>query len=154
MAERTCASMAAYAPLALAGAVLLAAPAAKGAAVATQGTSPDWSRYIVGLLPAIEVCVRDVPAGPAVVTGAYRLEGPTIGVRLRGPGGQRWACTAPANGRGSGSYTSLEPDDRRPGEGNPILTFGTRPSGECVKTDPLVDPRSGRLSGWFSYHAC
>ena len=154
MAERSSAGMAACAALALAGAVLLASPGAKGAAVATQGTSPDWSRYIIGLLPAIEDCVRDVPSGPAVVTGAYRLEGRTIGVRLRGPGGQRWACTAQANGRGSGSYTSLEPGDRRPGEGDPILTFGERPSGECVKTDPLVDPRSGRLRGWFSYNAC
>jgi hypothetical protein len=79
---------------ALAGAILLLAPAASAVAPATQGTSPDWSRYIIGLLPAIQVCVRDVPEKPAVVTGAYRIEGARIGVRLRGPAGQRWACTA------------------------------------------------------------
>jgi hypothetical protein len=138
----------------LAGVLLLAAPGSQGAAPATQGTAPDWSRYIIGLLPAIEVCVRDVPAGPAVVTGAYRLEGAKIGVRLRGPGGQRWACTASASGRDSGSYTSLAPGNLKPGEGDPLLTFGERPSGECLKADPLVDPTSGQLMGWFSYDAC
>lgn len=155
MAERASGQAAARAaaPL-LVSALLLVAPGAQGVAPATQNAPPDWSRYIIGLLPAIEVCVRDVPAGPAVVTGAYRLEGAKIGVRLRGPGGQRWACTAPASGRGSGSYTSLAPGNLKPGEGDPLLTFGERPSGECLKADPLVDPTSGQLMGWFSYDAC
>jgi hypothetical protein len=139
---------------ALAGAILLSATAASAVAPATQGASPDWSRYIIGLLPAIEVCVRDVPQKPAVVTGAYRLEGARIGVRLRGPAGQRWACTARANGRGSGSYESLAQDDLKPGEGDPLLTFGQAPQDECRKNEPLVDPSTGQLMGWFSYDAC
>jgi hypothetical protein len=155
MAERTSGQAAARAaaPL-LASAILLVAAGAQSAAPATQDAPPDWSRYIIGLLPAIEVCIRDVPEKPALVTGAYRLDGAMIGVRLRGPGGQRWACTAAASGRGSGSYKSLAPGERRPGEGDPLLTFGERPSGECLKTDPLVNPTTGQLMGWFSYDAC
>jgi hypothetical protein len=74
---------------ALAGAILLVAPATSAVAPATQGTSPDWSRYIIGLLPAIQVCVRDVPEKPAVVTGAYRIEGARIGGRPASAGPAR-----------------------------------------------------------------
>jgi hypothetical protein len=138
----------------LASSLVLLASVAQGAALASRDTPGDWSRYIIGLLPAIEVCMRDVPEQPAVVTGAYRVDGAKIGVRLRGPGGQRWACTAAANGRGSGSYESLEPGNRKPGEGDPLLTFGDAPDGECRNKEPLVEPRTGQLMGWLSYEVC
>lgn len=144
----------AVACLCLIAGVMLSGQVAGAAAPASREAASDWSRYIVGLLPAIEACTRDAPAKPVVVTGAYRIDGGRIGVRLRGPAEKRWTCTAPANGDAVSGYERLAPDERRPGEGDPLLTFGDPPGGECRSSEPVVAPMTGQLMGWLVYESC
>jgi uncharacterized membrane protein len=106
------------------------------------------------LIPAIDRCLEEVTARPALVTKAYGDAMGAVGVRLMDAEGRRWACT-----RGAGSaepeLNLVEGTDRLPGEFRPLfLRAPDEPTRDpCYRHEPLHDG-AGQIVGWLSFGLC
>jgi membrane-bound inhibitor of C-type lysozyme len=115
----------------------------------------DWSRLLLDLMPAIDVCLRE-PVGhlPRVIR-AWPMSRGLVGVRLQNLDAGRHQCLAAADGSAIDGVEQLAFDaPALPGEGDPIFTpaEGAYPGGACFSHERVES--DGWFLGWLSARIC
>jgi len=83
----------------------------------------DWSRLLLDLMPAIDVCLREPVGDLPRVVKAWPMNRGLAGVRLQNIDGGRHQCVGPARGAAVEGVEQLALGaPALPGEGDPIFT--------------------------------
>jgi putative lipoprotein len=116
----------------------------------------DWSRFLLELMPAINVCLQEPVGDLPRVVKAWPMNHGMVGVRLQNIDGGRHQCIAAATGAAVDQVELLGFEAARaPGEGNPIFTPAdvAYPGGACFRHE-RVETADGRFVGWLSARIC
>jgi len=116
----------------------------------------DWSRLLVDLKPAIDVCVAKTSGSGVRVARAWPMNHGKVGVRTRNGEGGWWDCIAAADGSGVDTFEEVPPGMRTlPGESHAMFTPAGAypPAGRCFEHQRVLD-ETGKLLGWLSYNHC
>jgi hypothetical protein len=123
-------------------------------------TGPDdpavaqWNMH-PELMPAIDRCLSEISARPALVTRAHVDAEGAVAVRVMDAEGQRWACTGDKSGATVRELSRVLADDRLPGEFRPLfLRAPDEPTRDpCYRHEPVRDT-AGQIMGWLSFGLC
>lgn len=116
----------------------------------------DWSRLLREVMPAIGVCLRSVSGEGLAVVKAWPKGDGRIGVRIRGPEGSGFDCTALPDGSKFESLAGLPSFAAPlPGEGTPTFVPAphTPKMDDCRRYERVLGGLSEPL-GWLVYDAC
>lgn len=128
------------------------------APVAALGTkSPvDWSRMLMELLPAIDVCLAQTPGASPYVTKAWPMNRGMVGVRTRNATVGWFECVAQSDGKAVDQFGPVESTAPPvPGEEAVLYTPATHapPSGNCFTHERVMDAGGSQI-GWLSSNEC
>jgi hypothetical protein len=123
-------------------------------AVPSHEARVSWEMRLE-LIPAIDRCLEQVTARPALITKASREATGVVAVRLLDAEGNRWACSGDRNGSATSDLNPVERGERLSGEFRPLfLRAPDEPTRDpCYRHEPLHDG-TGQIVGWLSFGLC
>ncbi len=116
----------------------------------------DWSRFLLDLLPSLEVCLLETPGSSPRVTKAWRVSSQVVGLRTRNAEGGWFECVTSGDGKTVTRFEILDPDTRPlHKEGRVVFSLAAQypPSGACYQHERVLD-ENGKLVGWLSSDTC
>lgn len=125
-------------------------------AVLEEKPPGDWSRSLLGLLPALRACIAETPGDSPRVLRAWTTSQGRVGAKTLNGGAQSFECVANRQGTEVTSLTRLagEAGSLR-GDWSPVFTPADQdpPIGHCYQHERVVGADGERI-GWLSYDTC